>query len=70
MENEKKENDVFYHVGDKRFTNEDEATRYEKRYKERQKTWDRTDFFVDLAGAMLYPFVLVRKWIIKLLFSS
>ncbi|MEK3955979.1 hypothetical protein [Psychrobacillus sp. FSL K6-1464] len=30
MENQKNENDVFYHVGDKRFTNEDEATRYER----------------------------------------
>ena len=52
MENEKKVNEVFY-VGDKKFTNEDEATRYEKRHNEGQKQWDRADFFADLTGNIL-----------------
>ena len=67
--NEKKANEVFYHVGDKKFTNEVEATRYEKRLNERQKTWDRSDFFAGLINIMFYPFVLLGKWIIKLFFS-
>ncbi len=69
MESEKKANNVVYRVGDKIFTNEDEATRYEKRHNERQKKGDRADFFADLIGILLYPFVLVGKWIIKLFFS-
>ncbi|MEK5207182.1 hypothetical protein [Psychrobacillus sp. FSL H8-0510] len=64
MENEQKANEVFI-VGDKKFTNEDEATRYEMRHKKA----DRVDFFADLTDILFYPFVLLGKWIIKVFFS-
>lgn len=56
MENEQKANEVFI-VGDKKFTNEDEATRYEKRHKKA----DRVDFFAGLTDILFYPFVLLGK---------
>jgi len=61
VSNEKKANEVFYHVGDKKFTNEVEATRYEKRLNERQKTWDRSDFFAGLINNNVLSICVARE---------